>query len=64
MDFLETLKALDWAGILQVAVSIVGVFSVIATMTPNKSDNIISDFLMRCVNVLGGNINKASNRDD
>tara|TARA_R110000751_G_scaffold69812_3_gene141651 strand:- start:218 stop:409 length:192 start_codon:yes stop_codon:yes gene_type:complete len=63
MEFLETLQALNWAGIFQAAISVIGAFSVIATMTPNKSDNIISDFLLRCVNILGGNIKNASNRE-
>ncbi len=62
MDFFITLQSLDWASILQAAVSVIGAFSVIATMTPNSSDNVISDFLMRLINVLGANVKNASNK--
>ena len=62
MEFLTTLQSLDWAAILQAAVSVIGAFSVIATMTPNSSDNVISDFLLRLVNVLGANVKNAANK--
>jgi hypothetical protein len=62
MDFLTTLQGLDWAGILQAAVSVVGAFAVIASLTPNQSDNVISDFLLRVVNTLGGNVGQAKNQ--
>jgi hypothetical protein len=62
MNFLTTLQGLDWTGILQAAVSVVGAFAVIATLTPNKSDNVIADFLLRVVNVLGGNVKNAANK--
>jgi hypothetical protein len=62
MDFLTTIQGLDWAGILQAAVSVVGAFAVIASLTPNSSDNVISDFLLRVVNVLGGNVKNAANK--
>jgi hypothetical protein len=62
MDFLTTLQGLDWAGIVQAAISVVGAFAVIASLTPNTSDNVISDFLLRCVNVLGANVKNAENK--
>jgi hypothetical protein len=62
MDFLTTLQGLDWAGIVQAAISVVGAFAVIASLTPNTSDNVISDFLLRVVNVLGANVNQAENK--
>ena len=39
----------------------IGVFSTIATMTPNKVDDKILQFLMDLVNFLGGNLGKAKN---
>jgi hypothetical protein len=62
MDFLTTLQGLDWAGIVQAAISVVGAFAVIASLTPNTSDNVISDFLLRVVNVLGANVKNAVNK--
>ena len=62
MNFLTTLQGLDWTGILQAAVSVVGAFAVIASLTPNTSDNVIADFLMRVINTLGGNVGQAKNQ--
>jgi len=42
--------------------SVIGTFAIVATITPNKVDNKISQFLMDLVNFLGGNIGKASNK--
>jgi hypothetical protein len=61
MDFITTLQGLDWGGILELVVQVVGAFSLIATMTPNASDNVIADFLLRAVNALGANVGRASN---
>lgn len=38
--------------------AVIGVFSVIAAMTPNKSDDAIVDFLIKIVNILGLNFKK------
>ncbi len=46
---------------LEVAVQVIGAFAVIATMTPNTSDNAIADFLLKLVNTLGANLGKAAN---
>lgn len=48
---------------LVLASSIVGLFSVIATMTPNTADNRVADFLLRLINVLGANVGKAKNNE-
>jgi len=61
MDFITTLQGLDWTALLEVALQAVGLFSLIATMTNNSSDNVIADFLLRAVNTLGGNVGKAKN---
>jgi len=57
---------MDWVlgntgNILDIILRVVGIFSVIATMTPNESDNKIADSLMKFINLLGGNFWKASN---
>jgi len=50
-----------WEEILMGATSIVGGFSVLATMTPNSCDNRVVDAVMRVINFLGANIGKAKN---
>jgi hypothetical protein len=47
---------------LAVLLEIVGAFSLIATLTPNKTDNEIMDWVMKAVNFLGANIGKAENK--
>jgi|TARA_B110000285_G_scaffold176312_1_gene197935 hypothetical protein len=54
---------LDVHRIVQLLVSIVGLFAVIATFTPNTSDNDIVNVLLKIVNVLGANIGEASNKE-
>ena len=44
-----------------VALAVVGAFSAIATMTPNKTDNKIAQFLLDLVNFLGANFGNAKN---
>lgn len=51
----------NWAGIMTGLTSIVGGFSIIATITPNQADNKIVDYLARIVNFLGANIGKSKN---
>jgi len=51
----------NWEQILMGVTSVVGGFSVIATMTPNKSDNQVVDMMMRVVNFLGANVGKSKN---
>ena len=57
---------MDWiienaGNMVDIALKIVGAFAVIATMTPNESDNKIADGLMRLVNMLAANFGKSSN---
>jgi hypothetical protein len=51
----------NWEQILTGVASIVGGFSVLATMTPNKSDNQVVDTIMRVINLLGANVGKSKN---
>lgn len=58
MDFLT---GANLSGILEIIVQLVGVASLIATLTPNESDNKAVDFVLNLVNMLGANVGKASN---
>ena len=46
---------------IEVVTQVVGVFALVATMTPNTSDNAIADFLAKVVNFLAGNFGKSKN---
>jgi len=46
---------------LPVVVSVVGTFSLIATQTPNKTDDKIVQVILDIINFLGGNVGKAKN---
>jgi len=46
---------------LSIATQIIGVFAVIASMTPNEADNQILDKAARLINVFGFNFGKAKN---
>lgn len=58
MDFLSGYDIADW---IALALSVIGVFSVIATMTPNETDNKIVDGAYKIVNFLAANFGKAKN---
>jgi len=47
--------------IVEVVTSFVGLFALIATLTPNTSDNALADALLRLINTLGANIGKSKN---
>jgi hypothetical protein len=49
---------------LPVVTSVVGSFALIATMTPNKTDDKIVQFLLDIINFLGGNVGKAKNSEE
>ena len=51
----------NWGQITQIIVSVVGVAAIVATLTPNSSDNKAVDFLLNIVNAVGGNVGKAKN---
>jgi len=57
---------MDWilengSNLLDIALKVVGAFSVIASLTPNATDNKIAAILLRVINTLGFNIGKAKN---
>ena len=47
--------------LLDIALKLVGAFAVVATLTPNESDNAVADGLMKFINLLGGNFGNARN---
>jgi hypothetical protein len=49
---------------VDVALQIIGVFSAVAALTPNKSDDAIAAKLLRVVNLIGMNVGKAKNAGD
>tara|TARA_R100000458_G_scaffold33906_2_gene31253 strand:- start:6853 stop:7029 length:177 start_codon:yes stop_codon:yes gene_type:complete len=51
----------NWTVIVSAMTSIVGGFSIIATMTPNKADNMIVEKMVKFVNFMGANFGKAKN---
>ena len=46
---------------IPLALTVVGAFAVIATQTPNKTDNKIADILLQLINFFGANLGKAKN---
>ena len=44
-----------------IALQLVGAFAVIASMTPNETDNKIADQALRLINLLGFNFGNATN---
>lgn len=46
---------------LPIAISVIGSFSIVATMTPNKVDDRIVQVLLDIINFLGANVGKAKN---
>jgi|TARA_R100001530_G_C4321425_1_gene155955 hypothetical protein len=51
----------NWEQVLMGVSSIVGGFSILATMTPNSADNRVVDAVMRVINFIGANVGKAKN---
>tara|TARA_Y100000356_G_C11121248_1_gene214926 strand:+ start:295 stop:480 length:186 start_codon:yes stop_codon:yes gene_type:complete len=47
--------------IVEILTQVVGVAALVATLTPNESDDKIVGFVLKVVNVLGANVGKASN---
>ena len=57
---------MDWIleninSVIEIALNLVGAFAVVATMTPNDSDNKFVDSIFKVINILGANFGKASN---
>ena len=47
--------------IVNLITAIVGVFAIVATMTPNTADNLLVDKALKLTNFLGANVGKARN---
>ena len=54
--------SLHWADMLNLGTQAVGVFAIIATLTPNRVDNRIAQVLMDLINFAGCNVKNAANR--
>ena len=62
MDFLTGVFA--WVtGHLPQLLEIIGAFAIIATLTPNKTDDKIVQTILNAVNFLGANMGKAKNSE-
>ena len=57
MEWLTT----NGVALLELVVQIVGVAALVATMTPNVSDNKAVDFVLNIINMLGANIGNSKN---
>ena len=53
--------AVNYVEILAAVASIVGGFAIVASLTPNKSDDRIAQMILDIVNFLGANFGKAKN---
>ena len=54
----------SWLGQNYVIVlEIVGVFAILAALTPNKADDKIVQVILDLINTFGANVNKAKNSD-
>lgn len=51
----------NFGTIVELVTQLVGAFALLATLTPNTSDNAIADSLLRLVNTLGANFGRAKN---
>ena len=49
-------------GYLEIALSVVGLFALIATKTPNQTDDKIVQIFMDIINSLGANLGQAKNQ--
>jgi len=58
---------MDWLtvenveNILQIATQVIGVAALLASFTPNTSDNAIVDAILKVINFFGANFGKAKN---
>tara|TARA_R110000824_G_scaffold33142_1_gene106427 strand:- start:149 stop:349 length:201 start_codon:yes stop_codon:yes gene_type:complete len=59
--FFTSLQGLNWEFVIDVALQTIGLFALVASATPNESDNKIAAWLLKAINVLGANFNRASN---
>ena len=58
------LMAFDWVTLFNGLIQLVGAFALLATMTPNKTDDRIMQVVLDAVNFLGANLGKAKNGEE
>ncbi len=49
---------------VELALSVVGSFALIATITPNKSDDKAVEFLLKVINLFAANVGKSKNNEE
>ena len=59
MDFATIIANLP--SYLEIITQVVGVFALVATLTPNTSDNAIVDFILKLINFGGANVGSSKN---
>ena len=52
----------NWQAILSAVASIIGGFAVLATFTPNRSDDKYLQYLLDFINLLGANFGQSKNK--
>ena len=53
----------NWQAWLAAATSVVGSMAIVATLTPNKSDDKIVQKVLSIINFIGANVGKAKNNN-
>ena len=51
-----------WADVINLGTQVVGIFAIIASLTPNRTDDKILQVILDAVNFGGFNFGKAANR--
>ena len=54
----------NWENVMGIATSVVGVFAIVSTMTPNPKDDKIVSQLLKFINFLGANFGKSKNQEN
>ena len=49
----------NWESLFVILTQVVGVAALVATLTPNTSDNKAVDFVLNIINMLGANVGKS-----
>ena len=52
----------NWGNLYSIITQVVGVAALVATLTPNTSDNKAVDFVLNIINMLGANLGKSKNK--
>ena len=51
----------NWGNLYSIITQVVCVAALVATLTPNTSDNKAVDFVLNIINMLGANVGKSKN---